>query len=84
MELPVSVPGDQLRQMVDGKLIAMVKEPRNVQVLITEVGSEEESLALQDVGRGFVEVSASSIPGAMVRSELDTGSGGLGSENRGR
>ena len=36
MELPVSVPRDQLRQMVDGKLIAMEKEPRNVQVLITE------------------------------------------------
>ena len=77
MELPVSIPRDQLRQMVDGKLIAMEKEPKIVQVLIAEEGSGKESLALQDVGRVFV---ASSILGATVSSELETGSGGLGSE----
>ena len=80
MELPVSVPGDQLRQMVDGKLIAMEKEPRNVQVLITEAESGEESLALQDEGGVFVEVAAAAVPEAAARNESETGSGCLDSE----
>ena len=45
-----------------------------------EAGSGEESLALQDMDGIFGEVSASSILGATVRSELEPGSGGLGSE----
>ena len=52
MSLPVSrIAGEQMRQMIYGKLMAMEREPRNVQVLITE----GEALALQDEGGVFVE-----------------------------
>ena len=71
MELPVSVPGDQLRQMIDGKLIAMEKEPRNVQVLMMEAESGEESLSLQDEGGVFAEVAIGSVPGAVVTDEIE-------------
>ena len=50
MSLPVSgIAGEQMRQMIDGKLMAMEREPGNVQVLITEAESGE-ALALQDKG----------------------------------
>ena len=48
MELPVSVSGEQFRQLIEGKIIGMGKEPRNVQVLIKEVESGDEHLFLQD------------------------------------
>ena len=59
MSLPVSgIAGEQMRQMIDGKLMAMEREPRNVQVLITEAESGE-ALTLQDEGGVFVEATLS-------------------------
>ena len=48
MSLPVNVPRDELRQLIDGMLIATGREPKNVQVLIGVSEFGEESLSLQD------------------------------------
>jgi len=44
--------GDELRQMVDGRLTEMGKQPRNVQVIISWV----ERLSLRDDNGVFLEV----------------------------
>ena len=59
MSLPVSVPGTELRQLIDGKLIGMGKEPRNVQVVIVETESGVERLSLQDEEGIFVDAGDS-------------------------
>ena len=38
MLLPISVSVDELCQLIDGKLIAMGKEARNVKVFVTNMG----------------------------------------------
>ena len=59
MSLPVNVPGTELRQLIDGKLIGMGKEPRNVQVVIVETESGLERLSLQ--GGIFVDAGDSDL-----------------------
>ena len=54
MTLPTAVPAEQLRQLIDGKLIAMGKEPMNVQVVVTGAAGTP---ALQDEGGVFVETT---------------------------
>ena len=58
MALPTNVPPDQLRQLIEGKLIAMGKEPRNVQVLVTEGETGEERPDLMDGDGVFVRGAA--------------------------
>ena len=61
MSLPVNVPGTELRQLIDGKLIGMGKEPRNVQVVIVETESGVERLSLRDEGGIFVDAGDSDL-----------------------
>ena len=69
MDLPVSVTGEELRQLIDGKLIATGKEHKNVQVLVSVSEAGEESLALQDQAGVFVEVIAETGAAANPESE---------------
>ena len=52
LEVHTTARGDELHQMVDGKLTEMGKEPRNVQVIILGV----EHLSLRDDYGIFLEV----------------------------
>jgi len=54
LEVHTTARGDELRQMVDGKLTEMGKEPRNVQVII----SGAERLLLRDDNGVFLEVDS--------------------------
>ena len=73
MGLPVSVTGDELRQLIKGKLIATGREPKSVQVLISMSESGEESLGLQDEAGVFVEVAAEAeaAAGAVIDGQID-------------
>ena len=56
LSLPTSTSGDELRQMIDGKLEELEKEPRNVTVVITEAECGAERLALWDDDGSFLDV----------------------------
>ena len=71
MGLPVSVTGNELRQLIEGKLIATGREPKSVQVLIGMSESGEESLGLQDEAGVFVEVEAEAAAGAIIEEQID-------------
>lgn len=60
MSLPVNVTGNELWQLIDGKLIATGRELKSVHVLISMSESGEESMVLQDETGVFVEVSVQS------------------------
>ncbi len=48
LDLPTSASADETRQLVEGKLEGLNKEPRNVQVIIQEVDDGSASLYLTD------------------------------------
>jgi hypothetical protein len=83
MSLPTSAPADELRQLIDGKLIAMGKEPRNVQVLVmgTERGGEHP--ALQDEDGIFVDATEGGAAGVPTAEDASPGAEdtGLGDGN---
>ena len=83
MSLPTSVPADELRQLIDGKLIAMGKEPGNVQVLVTGTGRGEEHPALQGEDGIFVDTSGGGAAGVPTAEDASPGveDAGLGDGN---
>ena len=48
--------GDELRQIVDGKLAKLGREPQNVQVLILELEKGLEQLSFKDDSEVFLEI----------------------------
>ena len=56
LSIPTSASGDELRQLIDGKLEGMEREPRNVQVVISEAEHGAERLSLWDDDGAFLEV----------------------------
>lgn len=56
MSLPTDALAEQLCHLIEGKLIAMGKEPMNVQVLVTGAA---ETPALQDEGGVFLTAADS-------------------------
>ena len=62
LSLPTDAPAEQLRQLIEGKLITMGKEPMNVQVLVTGAA---ETPALQDEGGVFLTAADSGMEEAI-------------------
>ena len=56
LSIPTSASGDELRQLIDGKLEGMEREPRNVQVVILEAEHGAERLSLWDDDGAFLEI----------------------------
>ena len=56
LKLPMGGSKEETRQLIDGKLMGMGKEPRNVQVLVRQLSEAEESLALVDMDGIFLEI----------------------------
>ena len=56
LSLPTSTSGNELQQMIDGKLEELKKKPRNVTVVITEAERGVERLALWDDNGSFLNV----------------------------
>ena len=50
LSIPTSASGDELRQLIDGKLEGMEREPRNVQVVISEAEHGPARLSLKERG----------------------------------
>ena len=63
LDLPTGRSNAKTRQLIKGKLIAMDREPQNVQVLLeppdTEAG--EEKISLMDIYGVFLEVSGTDL-----------------------
>ena len=55
MTLPTTGSADEVQQMIEGRLADMGKDPRHVQVLISE--AESAHLQLQDVDGVFLDVA---------------------------
>ena len=54
LEVPITATGDEVRQMIEGRLIAQGREPRNVQVVLGATPSD--AFHLQDVEGRFLTV----------------------------
>ena len=59
LELPTSASAEDLRQMLDGKLVTMEREPREVQVVLAalELEAAADTLLLQDEEGVFLTVA---------------------------
>lgn len=82
MSLPADAPAERLRQLIEGRLIAMGKEPMNVQVLVTGAA---ETPALQDEGGVFLTAVDSgmekiSVTGGDIPDPESHAEGGSGSQ----
>ena len=60
MELPTEAVGDEVRQMIEGRLIAQGREPRNVQVVLG--ATPTEAFCLQDAEGTFLNVEEEEQP----------------------
>ena len=56
MGLPISGSLDSVRQLIDGKLEELGRDPRNVQVILQEHGSQGTHISLQDEEGVFLRV----------------------------
>ena len=72
LSLPTSASGDELRLMIDGKLGEMEKEPRNVQVVISEAERGAERLSLWDDDGSFLDVDPESPDGDGSEKETES------------
>ena len=85
LELPTSASAEDLRQMVDGKLVAMEREPREVQVVLAtssaEPGATADSLLLQDGESVFLTVALTH--GLDTDQDRAAGSAEISGERRG-
>ena len=60
MELPTEAVGDEVRQMIEGRLIAQGREPHNVQVVLG--ATPTEAFCLQDAEGTFLNVEEDEQP----------------------
>ena len=56
MSLPTSGSADEVRQVVEGQLTEMDKEPRNVQVLVLQTDEGGIRIQLMDVDSPFLDI----------------------------
>ncbi len=69
LDLPTSASTDETRQLVEGKLEGLNKEPRNVQVIIQEVDDGSTSLYLTDEDGVFCQATLDAATLFLVNSQ---------------
>ena len=71
LELPTSSSTEELRQLIDGKLMEQEREPRNVQVVVQESSRTEIRLFLMDESGPFQQSATHTQTGLQIREETE-------------
>ena len=70
IDMPTSANGDKVRQMIEGRLIAQGREPRNVQVVLG--ATHDDEFYLEDLEGRFLMVESAAPADEVESSEHDS------------